>query len=239
MPQALQEEPAAPPQPEPPRPEPPRPGAPVQAAAPAAEELPELPSWLAGTAGEVEEIEWTPPPVKPLAPVDLNKASLSELERLPGVGFIMAQSILAHRDANGPFDKVEDLLMVQGMSQGTLKLIYEAVFIEAQEELPPAPVMVKKPGTGPLIQPMAGDSATLMEARQTLSQGLTEEALTVYDTLIRGNQSIEEVISDLQEVSYHYPNSLTVWQHLGDAYLRANKAKEALEAYIKAEKLLR
>ena len=101
------------------------------------EELPDLPSWLSDSAAEAEELEWTPPPV-PAAPlVELNSASLVELERLPGVGFIMAQNILDYRETSGPFHKVEDLLAVPGMSQATLEQIRERIMLIAPAAPPP------------------------------------------------------------------------------------------------------
>jgi cytochrome c-type biogenesis protein CcmH/NrfG len=47
------------------------------------------------------------------------------------------------------------------------------------------------------------------------------------------------VIQDLQAATELHPEDVTLWQSLGDAYLRSNQVQEALEAYVKAEKLLR
>ncbi|MFD0980607.1 Tex family protein [Tropicimonas aquimaris] len=44
--------------------------------------------------------------------VDLNMASAPLLARVSGVGSTLAESIVAHRDANGPFDTRKDLLKV-------------------------------------------------------------------------------------------------------------------------------
>ena len=84
-----------------------------------------------------------------------------------------------------------------------------------------------------------GAPANLSEARETFNQGNIEQALASYNSLIRTNQSLEDVIADLREASYHYADNVQIWQHLGDAYLHANQTKEAMEAYITAEKLLR
>jgi cytochrome c-type biogenesis protein CcmH/NrfG len=50
---------------------------------------------------------------------------------------------------------------------------------------------------------------------------------------------MEEIIFDLQEATYRHPVDVIVWQTLGDAYMRNNRLQEALDAYTKAEELLR
>jgi competence protein ComEA len=63
------------------------------------------------------------------ARVRVNTASASELERLPGVGPVLAQRIASHREAHGPFSTVEDLLDVPGIGEGKLAAMREAVQI--------------------------------------------------------------------------------------------------------------
>lgn len=57
------------------------------------------------------------PPARPAAPavLDLNKATLAELETLPGVGPVLAQRILDYRAANGRFTSVDELREVSGI----------------------------------------------------------------------------------------------------------------------------
>lgn len=49
--------------------------------------------------------------------VDLNQATLSELEALPGVGPKLAQRVIEHRDEKGPFRSVDDLRQVRGIGR--------------------------------------------------------------------------------------------------------------------------
>jgi len=60
------------------------------------------------------EASFTPPAP---APVSLNRASLEELEGLPGVGPVLARRILEGR----PYARVEDLLRVKGIGPATLE----------------------------------------------------------------------------------------------------------------------
>lgn len=52
--------------------------------------------------------------------VNVNRASLEELQTLPGVGPVLAERIVTHRESRGPFQVVEDLLDVPGIGEGRL-----------------------------------------------------------------------------------------------------------------------
>lgn len=54
-------------------------------------------------------------------PLDLNEATQEELERLPGLGTVLAQRILAYRQANGPFHQVEELERIRGIGHKRLQ----------------------------------------------------------------------------------------------------------------------
>ena len=65
-----------------------------------------------------------PSPGAPGLPlVNLNTASETELDTLPEVGPVTAQSILAWRDEHGGFTAVEELLEVDGIGDATLQRI--------------------------------------------------------------------------------------------------------------------
>ena len=50
-------------------------------------------------------------------PVDINSASQSALESLPGIGEVTAAKIVAEREANGPYTSLEDLTRVAGIGE--------------------------------------------------------------------------------------------------------------------------
>jgi tetratricopeptide (TPR) repeat protein len=79
----------------------------------------------------------------------------------------------------------------------------------------------------------------LNQAKGELDRGDIPAALAHYGKLIKKGKHLEETIRDLTESIYRYPVEVGIWQTLGDAYMRANRLKEALEAYNKAEELIR
>ena len=58
-----------------------------------------------------------------LSTININLASVVELEQLPGVGPATAKAIVAHREKNGAFLRVEDLLKVRGIGPAKLSEI--------------------------------------------------------------------------------------------------------------------
>ncbi len=61
--------------------------------------------------------------------ININMADKAELETLPGIGTVKAQSILSYREKEGPFREVEELLKVSGIGDKTLESIIELVTI--------------------------------------------------------------------------------------------------------------
>jgi tetratricopeptide (TPR) repeat protein len=90
--------------------------------------------------------------------------------------------------------------------------------------------------TGPL---RPDPKNVLSNANEALKAYDIDTALESYTQLIERGELLDEVIFDLREALYRYPIDVSIWQALGDAYIRNNQLQEALDAYTKAEELLR
>ena len=56
-------------------------------------------------------------------PINVNTASAEELERLPGIGPALAERIVSHRQAHGPFASLDDLTDVPGIGRAKLEAL--------------------------------------------------------------------------------------------------------------------
>ncbi|MEU7803831.1 ComEA family DNA-binding protein [Micromonospora arborensis] len=92
------------------------------------------------TDGELIVVGITPPPpvaggppggaAAPAAgPLNLNTATLAQLDALPGVGPVLAQRILDHRDQHGGFKAVGDLRQVDGIGDARYEQLKDLVTV--------------------------------------------------------------------------------------------------------------
>ncbi len=72
-------------------------------------------------------------------PVYLNRATLSDLRRLPGMGPKRAQAVLALRERLGGFHQIEDLLKVKGIGRSSLKKLRPLVRLDGAAQPPAVP----------------------------------------------------------------------------------------------------
>lgn len=61
---------------------------------------------------------------------NINTATVKELKLLPGVGKKTAENIIAYREQQGRFAKVDDLLKVQGIGKKTLAKLQQYCTVE-------------------------------------------------------------------------------------------------------------
>jgi competence protein ComEA len=65
----------------------------------------------------------------PAALINVNTATATDLEALPGIGEVIAQAIVDYRTENGPFASVDALLDVSGIGDATLANIHDLVTV--------------------------------------------------------------------------------------------------------------
>lgn len=65
----------------------------------------------------------------PTSRLDLNTASAAQLAQIPGIGLVTATAIVQFRQKSGPFERVEDLLAIRGISTRKLQQIRPYVMV--------------------------------------------------------------------------------------------------------------
>lgn len=83
----------------------------------------------------------TPPPTSPSmedadavesesGPVNVNTATIEELDTLPGIGPAIGERIIDHRDAHGPFPSIEALVQVEGISERSVERLRPLITVD-------------------------------------------------------------------------------------------------------------
>jgi competence ComEA-like helix-hairpin-helix protein len=75
----------------------------------------------------------------PTQPLDLNTATIEQLQQLPEVGPTTAKSIIRFREKSGPFRRVEDLLVIRGISKQRLEKMRPYVTVASSPAAPKKP----------------------------------------------------------------------------------------------------
>ncbi len=61
--------------------------------------------------------------------ININSASLSDLQKINGIGAVKAQSIIDYREKNGGFKSIEDIKNVDGIGEKTFEKIKDKISI--------------------------------------------------------------------------------------------------------------
>ena len=197
----------------------------------------DLPAWLRDETGEVlaEPTRIEPTRATDWHPIETKEPAPEERPSEP-------EPVMAQAEVQAPQPEPEPV-MAQPEAQAPqpepdVVSIIEEKIAAVQEPVTtaPPPRERKLKGTGKLSMPL---DPVLGQARNELSGSNVSGALDHYARLIKKGRFLEEVIFDLRDATYRFPVDVDIWQSLGDAYMRANRLQDALDAYTKAEELLR
>jgi tetratricopeptide (TPR) repeat protein len=112
-------------------------------------------------------------------------------------------------------------------------------FVEPVEPEIEFAALPAEPAVLPVTEIKEAEINTLEDAHVALNQGQPSQAAAVYSRLIKQNYQLDEVIKDVQEALYRFPVDVNLWVTLGDAFLQTDELQDALNAYSKAEDLVR
>jgi peptide/nickel transport system permease protein len=77
-------------------------------------------------------------------------------------------------------------------------------------------------------------AASLTKARAHLQQGNIQEAVDTYRELLQMDRLVEKIIQDLNRAVERYPQEVSLWEVLGEAYNHDGQLSQAMEAYSQA-----
>jgi competence protein ComEA len=62
--------------------------------------------------------------------ININTATLAELDNLPNIGPVLAQAIITFRDENGPFETIEEIQKVPGIGSAIFENIKDLITVD-------------------------------------------------------------------------------------------------------------
>ena len=120
-------------------------------------------------------------------PIDLNSATIDELQKIPYIDFAAAQNIIKRRETSGRFDSKGELFLVNGLSATTTQKVLPMVFVKDEKD------NLKKIDRKGLFTNLFSDSRLKIRSRTSKSlqpqDGFTDGAfagsqLKVYNRII-------------------------------------------------------
>ncbi|MBQ2893441.1 MAG: ComEA family DNA-binding protein [Oscillospiraceae bacterium] len=66
---------------------------------------------------------------KPAEKININTADADQLQKIPGIGEVLAQRIIDFRNENGPFQTVSELTRVDGIGLDRLSLMMDYITV--------------------------------------------------------------------------------------------------------------
>ena len=231
----------------------PEPVPPIPGLDSAPEPGPETPAWIdenvpvAGPTAPTMPGEWLPADEKTVAiPDSLPAAETPLVVTKPEADSLLAAEIsqpVETAPVPEPAPAVEAAPIITPMPIEETLPVIEPVSAAAPASFSVRPTVsmptLKQTGMLSHVPAQDKDAELLSSAQDVLDQNSLDDAMKKYSKLIKKGRLLDEVIHDLREAIYRYPVDVIIWQTLGDAYMRANRLQDALDAYTKAEELLR
>ena len=203
---------------------------PLSPVEPEGSSLPEAPVWADENAPVTDQAVPTTP--EEWVPAESKLEPGLEPSTIPETTPVKANQPSAEPEASS-----ETRLTPESISTAVPEPVSETVPVSDQRMMR-SPTL-KQTGMLSSVSVQDKDSELLSHAQSVLDHDLLEDSMKFYMKLIKKGRLLDEVIHDLREATYRYPVDVIIWQTLGDAYMRANRLQDALDAYTKAEELLR
>jgi tetratricopeptide (TPR) repeat protein len=208
----------------------------------------EIPAWLQETAPE----EAIPEPLAeaPVVPAAVEEIPtwLQEAEPEEAVLEPLAEAPVEPAVVEEVPAWLQEMAVEESASEAITEAPAEPAMVEEipawlQEETPALPaepeITIPEAAVEPIAAIPEDYEAVLADARRYMDSGQAPDAVDQYSRLVKKGIHLDTIIRELQDALYRFPVDIDIWQTLGDAYVRNDNLQEALDAYIKAEELLR
>ncbi|MBE0645292.1 MAG: helix-hairpin-helix domain-containing protein [Bacteroidetes bacterium] len=84
----------------------------------------------AGAEAPIHEVVTGQSQNAPAASININRASEGDLLELPGIGPATAKKIVAHRKEQGPFERIEDIMLVKSIGPKKFEKLRQFIRVE-------------------------------------------------------------------------------------------------------------
>ena len=193
-------------------------------------ELP-IPDWLARLEEEVQDV----------------KIEDAANENIPFTETNLGQDLEFNQSEASPTEEIElenitfpDQPPFQGWSEiSETENESDATIETSLPATEKAPELFKEEAPEATSSETIATSEKLQSANALINKGEIEKATDILNEMISEGTDLDALIHDIREALYRFPIDISLWQLLGDAYARHNQLQEALDAYTKAEELIR